>query len=226
MAIWTQSGCANLHINICLQAGRRWRGEAGSGWGWEWGLGREELGGAGWRGPGAPSRQRGACSRGRGIRLGSASSAGDQGGTGSGLWPFLVPEVLRAMSGGTRGKGGCRSLSSERMLTLTAQSEGGRRDNWGTRRGPVHGNGHLWAEEGLRSAPDGPVPSWTRAHPPHPESWPPLSALCSGLLAPILHPRAQSHSSKFAGSTASQTFSPFVPVSTVTFVGLSVRFLC
>lgn len=21
MAIWTQSGCANLHINICLQAG-------------------------------------------------------------------------------------------------------------------------------------------------------------------------------------------------------------
>lgn len=35
MAIWTQSGCANLHINICLQAGlspgegsfRAWEGD-------------------------------------------------------------------------------------------------------------------------------------------------------------------------------------------------------
>lgn len=44
MAIWTQSGCANLHINICLQAGlspgegsfRAWEGsrEGGCRWGY------------------------------------------------------------------------------------------------------------------------------------------------------------------------------------------------
>lgn len=43
MAIWTQSGCANLHINICLQAGLS-SGEGASGAGnGEWG-GREQVG--------------------------------------------------------------------------------------------------------------------------------------------------------------------------------------
>lgn len=74
-------------------------------------------------------------------------------GPGSGLWPFRVPEVLRAMSGVTRGKGGCRSLSSEGMRTLTAQSEGGRREKWGTPQDPAGlswSHSRKWASCGRR----------------------------------------------------------------------------
>lgn len=54
------------------------------------------------------------------------------------------------------------------------------------------------------------------------------SSLCPPQWAPSPHtaPTSAEPLSKFAGSTASQTSAPFVPVSTVIFVGLSVRLLC
>lgn len=123
MAIWTQSGCANLHINICLQPGLS-SGESGGGAGnGDWGE-REQVGqdGGGLEGACGSSQQ----------RQPGREPVEERGSTGAqkvqsmikthsntGFGPLLVPGGPQGQLGVMQRQRCCRSLSSESVLVLT-----------------------------------------------------------------------------------------------------------
>lgn len=166
MAIWTQSGCANLHINICLQAGLS-SGEGGGGAGNGDPGGRVQVGqggGGALQGTRGQSQQR---QQRRVNRVGSQPAgeepantvAGQVQAQDTGPCSPLVP--IRP-----QGHDGSKKRDVAEALAQTGhrsqeQREGGRRNKWGMSPATLprqsdcchltHGNRTFGVEECLRT---------------------------------------------------------------------------